>query len=40
MKTVKCPNCKSTNVIVVQSYVLAVQLQCKECRESFVKEAK
>lgn len=40
MKIIKCPHCGSTNVIVVQSYVLAVQLQCKECRESFVKEAK
>ena len=39
-KTVKCPNCKSTNVIVVQGYALAVQYQCKVCRESFVREVK
>lgn len=39
-KVVKCPNCKDTNVFVVQGYALAVQYQCKECRESFVREVK
>lgn len=40
MKVIKCPNCKSKEVVVVQGYALAVQLKCKECRFLFVKGVK
>lgn len=40
MKTVKCPECKSTEVTVLQGYALAIACKCLRCRKLFVKEVK
>lgn len=39
MKTVKCPECKSTEIAVLQ-YALAIACKCLKCRKLFVKEVK
>ena len=40
MKTVKCPECKSTEIAVLKGYALAIACKRLKCRKLFVKGVK